>query len=63
LAYNIPQKFLEGTFLKGVRVYAQGINLAVWTEFEGFDPEDDNNIGQFEFPNPRQLTAGLDITF
>jgi TonB-linked SusC/RagA family outer membrane protein len=64
LAYNFPESVLSKLgFVNGVRLYAQGVNLLTFTEFTGFDPEDDNNIAGFEYPTPRQYTFGVDINF
>jgi hypothetical protein len=48
---------------RNVRVWAQGQNLWTWTKWEGFDPEESNNIATYEFPNPTTYTVGLDINF
>jgi len=63
LAYDFPQETLEGLPLSGLRIYAQGVNLLTWTKFTGLDPEDNNNITSFEYPNPRTFTVGFDISF
>ena len=42
LTYNIPSKLLDDTMLKGVEFSVTGRNLFLWTEVEGFDP--DNNL-------------------
>jgi TonB-dependent starch-binding outer membrane protein SusC len=64
LAYNLPAKLLDRTkVIKRARVYAQAQNLYTWTKFTGFDPEDNNNIAQYEYPVPRIYTVGFDITF
>ncbi|NER14968.1 SusC/RagA family TonB-linked outer membrane protein [Leptobacterium flavescens] len=63
VGYNVSGKVLERLSLTGLRIYVQGVNLATWTKFRGFDPEDNNNISSFEFPNPRQFTLGLDLNF
>lgn len=62
-SYTVPNRFLKNLFLKGARVYARGVNLLTFTKFTGLDPEDNNNISQFEFPNAKQYTFGLDLTF
>jgi TonB-linked SusC/RagA family outer membrane protein len=49
--------------IRGFRLFAQGQNLATWTRWEGFDPEESNNIATYEFPNPRTYTIGLDVNF
>ncbi len=64
LAYNLPKQYLEKVnFLSGVRVFLQGQNLYTWTNFEGFDPEDSNNIAGYEYPTPRTITFGVDLNF
>ncbi|WMI69637.1 TonB-dependent receptor [Mangrovimonas sp. YM274] len=64
IAYNLPQRYIDSIgYISGLRLYAQGQNLYTWTEFTGFDPEDDNNIAQYEYPTPRTFTIGLDVKF
>ncbi|MCC5929915.1 MAG: TonB-dependent receptor [Cyclobacteriaceae bacterium] len=64
LSYNVPGKLLNQVgFIKNARVFAQGQNLLTFTNFNGFDPEDSNNIAQYEFPASRILTLGIDVTF
>ena len=64
IAYTLPAKYLEKVnFIEGVRLYAQGTNLYTWTNYSGFDPEDDNNIASYEYPTPRTITFGVDLNF
>jgi hypothetical protein len=64
VAYAIPGFKVKGTsVIKGGRIYAQLLNVAVWSPWTGLDPEDNNNISLNEYPNPRQLVAGIDINF
>lgn len=65
LSYAIPRAALERTkFISSARFYVQGSNLFLWTKWRGRDPEaGDVNINLSEFPNPRAVTAGLNITF
>jgi TonB-linked SusC/RagA family outer membrane protein len=66
VGYDFPQSLLQKGFLKGlrsIRLYAQAQNLYTWTNWRGFDPEDNNNISTFEFPGQRTYTAGLNIGF
>lgn len=64
LAYTVPKSFLEKIrFVSNARIYATGQNLVTWTTWKGYDPEDNNNISLSEFPNPRSVTVGIDITF
>ena len=64
LSYNFSPETLKNLkHFKGLRIYAMGTNLYTWTKFTGFDPEDDNNIAQFEYPTPRTITFGVDLKF
>jgi hypothetical protein len=40
-----------------------GQNLATWTKWSGFDPENNNNIAQFKFPAPRNFSFGVQVKF
>ncbi len=64
LSYQLP-KNITGKLkhISNARFYIMGQNLLTWTKWRGYDPEDDNNISLSEFPNPRAITAGVDITF
>jgi len=63
ISYSFDRILKNNSVLKNARIYARGVNLLTFTNFTGLDPEDNNNIAQFEFPNPRQYTFGLDLTF
>ena len=65
VGYSLSEDFLETSDLPfiGARVFLQGVNLITWTEYTGFDPEDNNNIAQFEYPTPRTITVGVDLKF
>jgi TonB-linked SusC/RagA family outer membrane protein len=64
VAYNIPAIRLGGNqFVKGARFYVQAQNLAIWSPWNGLDPEDNNNISLNEYPNPKMFVVGIDINF
>lgn len=64
LSYNFGQNLVNNLrVLSGVRVFLQAQNLYTWTNWTGFDPEDDDNIAQYEYPTPRIFTAGLTVAF
>lgn len=65
LSYQVPSSLLKKTGINSVRVYAQGLNLATFTKFNGIDPEVINETASSygTYPNGRQLTAGLTLTF
>ena len=63
LSYNLPKSLVERAHLKGVRVYARGINLWTYTKFSGFDPESQYGPWVFSYPPARTMNFGVDITF
>jgi TonB-linked SusC/RagA family outer membrane protein len=65
VSYTLPAKNTKvgGTILKGAKFYIQGQNLFIWSPWRGLDPEDNNNISLNEYPNPRAVVAGIEITF
>jgi hypothetical protein len=64
IGYTLSPKVIDQIkFIDGFRVYLQGQNMFTWTKFTGFDPEDDNNIAQYEYPTPRIFTFGVDVKF
>ena len=61
--YNVPKEYLNNTFIKSLKVFVQGENLAVFTKWRGFDPE---GLGTFPlsiYPNPRTVSIGANIDF
>lgn len=64
VGYNFGSSLLAQTkVLSSARVFVQGLNLYTWTNWVGFDPEDDDNIAQYEYPTPRTFTVGIDVSF
>jgi len=63
VGYTVPSKFLEKSFIGGIKIYAQAVNLFTWTKWTGFDPEDNNNIASYEYPTARTYTLGMNFTF
>lgn len=58
IGYNAPEKFIQKFGLKSFRIYASGINLAVWSAFDLWDPEQGaNGLGY-----PIQSVYNLGIT-
>ncbi len=53
----------NGKPIRSFRVWGQAQNLYTWTKWTGFDPEESNNIANYEFPNPKTFTVGVDINF
>ena len=63
LAAGYTFKTNNAKSIRGFRLWGQAQNLFTWTKWNGLDPEENNNIAQYEFPNPRTYTIGLDINF
>lgn len=64
LSYSMPASVITKLrHISNIRVYLVGQNLLTWTKWKGLDPENDSNLSLGEYPNPRALTAGIDITF
>ncbi|WP_163114654.1 hypothetical protein, partial [Acinetobacter pittii] len=60
---NIPVTGNAAKHIRNIKVFAYGQNLFSFMKWRGFDPEDANDIAQYEYPMPRIITAGLNITF
>jgi outer membrane receptor protein involved in Fe transport len=65
ISYTVPNDQLKRSkFISRARFFVQGSNLFIWTKWRGMDPEaGPTNINLSEFPNPRAITGGLNITF
>ena len=50
-------------FIKDCKVYFIGRNLLTWTDFKGYDPEVNSNLTLGNYPNTRQFSAGIQLTF
>ena len=60
LGYNFPNDILKNKFVRSVRIFVDAQNLAVFTNFEGFDPElNETN----PFPQAISTTVGLTVGF
>jgi TonB-dependent starch-binding outer membrane protein SusC len=63
LSYQLPFNWVSKLKMSSANLFVQGINLATFTNFRGDDPENaiGNNLNQY--PNPKQITAGVTIEF
>ena len=61
LSYKLPAL---GNTIKGGSVYAQGDNLLLMTELDGYDPEAvADGVNFFQVPTARTVMLGLQLTF
>ena len=64
ITYTFPEKLIQKSgFIQGFRIYLTGRNLLTFTKFSGWDPEVDSNISVQNYPNSRQIVAGVEFTF
>lgn len=64
LSYNFPKKLLASTkCIKDAKVFFVGRNLLTFTKYKGYDPEIDSFSSIGEYPNTRQYSIGLQVTF
>ncbi len=63
LGYTLPKGINESLGLKSLRIYISGQNLLTKSNyFPGFDPESNNNNGEF-YPVMKTYTVGLNVKF
>jgi hypothetical protein len=64
LSYTLPKKYTDKWKMRNVRVFAQGQNLYVWHNFQGYDPEITTGIlGGSQYPQLKTVTFGLNVGF
>lgn len=63
IGYNIPVKHIAKGNIRNLKVFASGQNLISIMKWKGFDPEDANDIAQYEYPMPRIITGGIQVAF
>lgn len=62
IAYNLPKKLLNGTFISNARIYIMGSNLLTFSKFKLWDPELNTNNGTL-YPNNRTYSVGVNVSF
>jgi TonB-linked SusC/RagA family outer membrane protein len=65
LGYTVPKEIVNRLRLAGIRLYLQGHNLAILTNYAGPDP-DNANVGGgtgFTYPNQRSFSVGVNVNF
>lgn len=64
LTYTFPERLIKKSgFMQGLRIYVSGRNLLTFTKYSGWDPEVDSNVSLSAYPNSKQITAGVEISF
>lgn len=64
LSYTLPEKIIKATnIVKSAKVFFVGRNLLTFTDYKGFDPEIDSFSSIGNYPNTRQYSFGVQVTF
>ena len=64
LSYDLPKHWMEATnFIRNVRLTAAARNLLTITKWKGADPETDANVAAGAYPNTREFSLGVEVTF
>lgn len=70
IGYTFPRQLVRRASIQGLRLYATGSNLFVWTPYSGFDPEVSTmgngltpGVDYGAYPRSRSFVFGLNITF
>lgn len=63
IGYNIPKSTLNGTFVRGMKIFVQAENLLTWTKWRGYDPEPNFASSLSVYPNMKTVTLGTNIEF
>ena len=64
LSYDLPKAWMEATrFLTNVRFIGTIRNAFTITKWKGSDPETATNVAYDNFPNTREYTIGVEVTF
>lgn len=64
VGYTLPAKLIQKTgVISNARIYFVGRNLLTVTKYKGYDPEVDSNIQLGNYPNTKQYSFGVELTF
>jgi len=64
LSYSLPKSLVERLNISNITVYTQATNYLTWSSQDIVDPEQRaNGMTNFEMPNIKTLTFGLEIGF
>lgn len=63
IAYTVSPDFAARLGLKGLRVYANGFNLATWSGYDVGDPEASEDERGGRYPQKKIFNLGFNVTF
>ncbi len=62
LSYQLPVTVLTKAKISGIRVFVQGQNLVIWSDFKGYDPEvASGSLGGSQYPLLKTVTFGISV--
>ena len=64
VSYTFPTKWMKKTgFMEGAKIFFVGRNLLTVTDYRGYDPEVDTAFQLGNYPNTKQYSFGLELSF
>lgn len=64
ISYALPKSLLGSqNVIKGVGIFVEGRNLFTVTKYTGPDPEPDTNLSLGAYPNTKEVSLGVNVTF
>lgn len=71
LGYTLPKSLVNKARIESLRLYVTGYNVAIWTNYSGYDPEVSTvrrtnlspGVDYSAYPKSRQLVFGVNLNF
>mgnify|MGYP003520282283 FL=1 len=64
VSYTFPTRLMKKTgFMEGAKIFFVGRNLLTVTDYKGYDPEVDTSFQLGNYPNTKQYSFGLELSF
>ncbi|GHU85814.1 SusC/RagA family TonB-linked outer membrane protein [Bacteroidia bacterium] len=71
LGYTVPKKLVNKIKIENLRIYCSAYNVALWTNYSGFDPEVSTRrklaytpgVDYAAYPRSRSIVFGVNLTF
>jgi hypothetical protein len=61
LGYEFPPSLVDKAGLRGASIFVSAENLLTITEWKGYDASTQNASASRDYPNPRIISAGIEI--
>lgn len=63
LSYDFNTELINKLKMESLQIFVSGKNLATWTDWRGWNPEDGTGLGAGGRPLLRSYSLGLNVTF